>query len=184
MTVLLHWSPKFLQLSWIDKRHLDRFSRSLRMSAKKSSFSGSHPWLFKTRELTTAGLYCCHKMSPNILTISNERPYLIETLTEPLEYHSHCTRTGTRFLSRSVTTIWQNWNGEAHCSTSVCCGRSNCRWSNFSILLLFKWAVSNQWVSRAVYSVSITSTWSACVTDSSLNTTAYCFLSVLSYVLL
>lgn len=135
-------------------------------------------------ELTTVGLYCCHKMSPNILTISNERPYLIETLTEPLKYHSHCSRTGTRFLSSSVATIWQNWNVEAHCSTSVCCGRSNCRWSNFSILLLFKWAVSNQWVSRAVYSVSITSTWSACVTDSSLNTTAHHFLSVLSYVFL
>lgn len=78
----------------------------------------------------------------------------------PVKYRRHCVQTSTSSLCTSVTAIWPNWNVER--TVQHHCGWSNCRWSSFSILLLFTWAVSSQWVNRAVHSVGFTSTWSAC----------------------
>lgn len=101
----------------------------------------------------------------------------------PLLDHSHCAQTGARFLRTSVTATSWNGNVEAHYSASERCGWSNYGWSSFSILFPFDQAVSTQRGSWTVYTVSITSTWSACgYWQFAFNTAAHSSLSALCSV--
>lgn len=127
------------------------------------------------RELVTVNLYSCHKMSPNTLITSNAN-----VLIELRYWLCLCRSSWGRWLYfrtqwNTIATVFK----QVHLSCALQlppyeqiemwkravqhhCDWSNCRWSSFSILLLFTWAVSSQWVSRAVHSVGFTSTWSAC----------------------